>query len=139
MKTFTSELVIDQPRPVVYAQLREFEQYPAFMESVDDVHPIGDDRLRWHVSVGPIEREFEAEITEDNPPELIAWRGMGDDIKEAGEMRLEDAGDGRTRVRFSVAYDSDSILLSTADAMGVTERRAERTLQRLKEHVEQTA
>ncbi len=51
-------------------------------------------------------------------------------------MRLEDAGDGRTKVRFSVAYDVDSVVLQTADALGVVERRAEQDLQRRKEHVE---
>lgn len=139
METFTSELVIDRPRPVVYEHLQRFEDYPEFMESAEEVQPVGDDRLRWKTKIGPVTREYDAEITARQPNELISWRGMGDDVKEAGEMRLEDAGDNRTKVRFSIAYDLDSVVLQTAAALGVARRRAEQDLERLKGHIEQSA
>jgi uncharacterized membrane protein len=136
MKTFTEEIVIDRTRATVYEHLTRFEEYPAFIESAEEVERLADDRLRWRMEVGPISREYEAELTEERPDELIAWRAMADDVKEAGEIRLEDAGPDQTKVRFSIAYDLDSVLLKTADAIGVVERRTAGDLQRLKAHIE---
>ena len=88
------------------------------------------------MNLGPMERQYEVEIRETRPDELIAWRASEDDFKEAGEIRLEDAGDDKTRVRLSVAYDLDSVVLRAADAVGAVERRLDGDLERLKEHLE---
>jgi uncharacterized membrane protein len=138
MERYTAEVVIDRPRDVVFDRLRRFEDYPAFMETADEVERLDGDRLRWTMSVGPITRTYEARITAEEPPERIAWQTDEDEVREVGEVRLHDTDDGRTRVGLTAAYDLDNVFLQGADAVGFLQRKVEGDLDRLKAHIERT-
>jgi uncharacterized membrane protein len=45
MERYTAEVVIDRPRDVVFDRLRRFEDYPAFMETADEVERLDGDRV----------------------------------------------------------------------------------------------
>ncbi|WP_130648856.1 SRPBCC family protein [Egicoccus halophilus] len=135
MDTYTAALTIDRPRDEVYDRLQRFETYPAFMDSADEVRRDGD-RLHWRMSLGPVTREYEARITAEEPGERIAWRTDEDDVQEAGEFRLTDAGEGATDVRLEASYDLDSAALQFADAVDFLEKKVEDDLRHLKEYLE---
>src|ERR1700761_3047314 len=58
---------------------RNFAGLPSFMVHLKSVRELDSRHSEW-VAVGPGEREFRwnAEITDDNPPERIAWRPPAD-------------------------------------------------------------
>jgi hypothetical protein len=89
--TLSREITIGRPREEVAAQLRSFEQHPQLFRAADDVQLIGEDRYRYEVSVGPVSRAVETEVTHDSD-DLITWRAEGDGYREAGEIRLEGGG-----------------------------------------------
>ena len=75
----------------------------AHLESVQ----VSDGRSHWKAA-GPAGRtiEWDAEVTDDRPGELIAWRSLpGADVPNSGTVRFTDAPRGQgTEVRLELQY-----------------------------------
>src|SRR5579884_1210702 len=83
-----------------YRFWRQFEQYPKFMKRVSSVQPQGERRLHW-VAQGPAGKrlEWDAEIVDDRPNELIQWRSAGSSrLGHCGNVRFDRAPGGRGTV-----------------------------------------
>jgi uncharacterized membrane protein len=100
-------VAINRPAEDLYRFWRDFTQLPRFMKHLDAVSISGERRSHW-VAHGPAGTrvEWDAEITQDQPNELIAWRSLeGADIVNAGTVHFEPATGGRgTAVRVSLDY-----------------------------------
>ena len=70
-------ITVARPPSDVYAFWRNLENLPRFMEHLESVRVLDDLRSSWKAK-GPAgsEYEWQAEITEDRPGELIAWRSL---------------------------------------------------------------
>jgi uncharacterized membrane protein len=62
----------------VYNQWTQFEDFPQFMEGVDEVTQLDDRHLHWRVSIAGVHRECDATITEQIPEVRVAWKADGD-------------------------------------------------------------
>ena len=106
-------------RAEAYAFWHDFENLPRFMRHLQSVQVTGEGRSRW-VALAPAGRtvEWEAEVTEDRPDELIAWRSLpGADVANEGRVRFADAPGGRgTEVRVELRYDPPGGRLGAAVA-----------------------
>ena len=91
----------------VYRYWRNFEHLPAFMEHVEAVEPGGEGRWHW-VAKAPAGTtvEWDAEIIQDLPGELIAWRSVpGADVANTGYVGFEPApGDRGTEITVELQY-----------------------------------
>jgi uncharacterized membrane protein len=100
-------VTINRPAEDLYRFWRDFAQLPRFMKHLDAVQVSGDGRSHW-VAHGPAGTrvEWDAQITEDRPNELIAWRSLeGAQVANAGTVRFEPATGGRgTLVRVAIDY-----------------------------------
>jgi uncharacterized membrane protein len=96
------------PQREVYAYWRNFENLPTFMDHLCEVQDIDGRRSHW-VANGPmgVPVEWTAEIINDVPSELIAWKTIGEsDVVSAGSVRFKQApGDHGTEVRVKLQYD----------------------------------
>jgi uncharacterized membrane protein len=90
-----------------YEFWRMLSNLPRFMKHVQAVQVIDDRRSHWVVTA-PAGRtvEWDAEITEDIPGQMIAWHSLADaDVTHAGSVRFEPAPPGRgTIVRVVMHY-----------------------------------
>jgi uncharacterized membrane protein len=86
---------------------RNFENLPRFMRHVESVKVLDDKRSHWSVD-GPAGRkvEWDAEIINEEPNTLIAWRSLGNaDVDNAGSVRFVPGPEGRgTEVRVVIDY-----------------------------------
>jgi len=100
-------VTINRPAEELYRFWRDFAQLPRFMKHLDAVRVSGDQKSHW-VAHGPAGTrvEWDAEITEDRPNELIAWRSLeGAEVANSGTVRFEPAPGGRgTFVRVALDY-----------------------------------
>jgi uncharacterized membrane protein len=100
-------VIIDRPLAEVYAFWRNFENLPRFMNHLKSVQEINEKRSHW-VAKGPAgtEIEWDAEIIEEKPNEVIAWKSLpGAVVEHAGSVRFERAtGDRGTVVRVKLRY-----------------------------------
>ena len=74
MSTVVESVDVAVPVHTAYNQWTQFEEFPRFMEGVDEVRQITPTRTHWVTEVAGVEREFDAEITEQVPDDRIAWR-----------------------------------------------------------------
>jgi uncharacterized membrane protein len=100
-----NSVLINKPPEELYRYWREFENLPRFMDHLISVTTEGPQRSHWVVkSIANAEISWDAEIVNDIPNELIAWRTVGDsDVDHAGSVRFEGTGRG-TRVKVTMEY-----------------------------------
>ena len=112
-------LTIERSAEDLYHFWRDFTKLPKFMKHLESVRVSGERRSHW-VAHGPAGTnvEWDAEITEDRPNELIAWRSLpGADVENAGTVRFEPATGGRgTVVRVALDYTPPAGALGAAVA-----------------------
>lgn len=99
-------VTINKPADEVYRFWRDFTNFPRFMLHLLAVHETAPNRSHW-VAKGPAGSrvEWDAEITENRPGELIAWRAVGGDLQHSGVVRFQETRGGRgTVVRVELVY-----------------------------------
>ncbi len=121
MSTIEKSIEVDAPISTVYNQWTQFEEFPQFMEGVDEVRQLDDTHLHWVASFGGTQHEWDAEIVEQRPDERIAWRttsGTG----HSGIVTFEPAGTGETRVSLHIDTDPHGLVERAGDVLGVPGR-----------------
>jgi uncharacterized membrane protein len=105
----TRSVTINRPRAEVYSFWRRFENLPRFMYHLQSVTSLGNMRSHWVVRApGGGVVEWDADIVEDRPDELIVWQSVeGSEIPNGGSVRFADApGDRGTEVRVDLHYQA---------------------------------
>ena len=100
-------VTVKTSRQAAYDLWRDFERLPRFMQHLEAVHVLDERRSHWRAS-GPVGTsvEWDAEITEDVPGKLIAWRSTGGSgMRNSGRVEFVDApGDRGTEVHVELEY-----------------------------------
>lgn len=101
-------IIIDRPAEDIYVFWRDHANLSKFMSEVVEVSSADGIHSHWVVS-GPlgVRLEWDAEIHNDEPDRLIAWRSLpGAQVATAGSVRFTPAAGGRgTEVRVNQKYD----------------------------------
>ena len=100
----TETVELDVPVSTAYNQWTQFEEFPQFMASVEEVHQLDDTHLHWRANVAGKAKEWDAEITEQIPDERIAWRSTGG-VGNAGVVTFDPIGAEPTRVTLQMDYE----------------------------------
>ena len=100
-------ITINKSPDECYRFWRNFDRFPEFMQHLEAVEKITDTRSHWKARA-PIGSsvEWDAEISADQPGELLAWHSVeGADVDNGGTVRFEPAPGGRgTVVRVEMQY-----------------------------------
>jgi uncharacterized membrane protein len=126
---------VDVPVSVAYDQWTQFESFPQFMEGVDRVVQADDTTLDWTATIAGKTKHWRAEITEQRPDELVAWRSTSG-AQNDGRVRFEPLDADRTRIESQLDVEPEGIVEQAGDALGIVERRVRGDLERFKEFVE---
>jgi uncharacterized membrane protein len=107
-------LAVNQPPQACYAMWRDLANLPRFMRRVESVQPGGGARSHW-VAKGPggTKVEWDAELTRDEPGELLSWRSVeGSDLPNSGAVRFIPApGNRGTIVSVTMQYEPPAAIL----------------------------
>ena len=126
---------VDAPLRAAYNQWTQFEEFPHFMEGVKEVRQLDDTHVHWRASVAGKEKEWEAEITEQVPDRLIAWRSTSG-APNAGRVSFEAAGAERTKIDLQLEYEPETAIEKAGDAMGLVSRKVDQTVEDFKRYLE---
>jgi uncharacterized membrane protein len=131
------EKIVDVNRPLsmVYNQWTQFEDFPYFMEGVREVRQLDDTHLHWRAEIWGKEKEWDAEITEQEPDKRISWKSIAG-AGNAGTVRFEPLDTDRTRVRLVMAYDPQGVVENVGDALGIFSSRVQQTVVDFKKFIE---
>jgi uncharacterized membrane protein len=98
-------ITVRRPIEAVYSFWRDLANLPQFMIHLESVEEDGN-RSRWRATApGGRTVEWEAEIVDERPNELLRWRGTGQ-IPNEGTVRFVEApGNRGTEIHVSLAYE----------------------------------
>lgn len=135
MSTIEESVEVDVPVRTAYNQWTQFEEFPQFMEGVESVTQVTDTRLHWVSQIAGVTREFDADITEQEPDQRIAWRST-EGPNQAGVVTFHRLGEARTKVMLQLDVDPKGIAETVGDKLGSIKRQTAGDMARFKEFVE---
>lgn len=128
-------LIINRTPEELYQFWRNFENLPRFMQHLESVQITGEGRSHW-VAKAPAGTsvEWDAEITEDRPNELISWRSLeGADVDNSGTVHFERApGNRGTIVKVDINYNPPGGVIGAAVAKLFGEEPGQQALESLR-------
>jgi len=124
------------PVRTAYNQWTQFEEFPRFMEGVQEIRQVSDTLTHWKIRIGGVEREFDAEITEQRPDERVAWHSI-DGTSHAGVVTFHRLNDTSTRVTLQLDTAPEGIVETLGDKLGVVKHRAKGDMERFKSYIEE--
>jgi uncharacterized membrane protein len=135
MQSIEQSVEVDVPVSTAYNQWTQFEEFPRFMEGVDEVRQLDATHLHWRASFGGKEHEWDAEITEQTPDQRIAWRST-DGKTNAGVVTFHRLDDSKTKIMLQLDWEPEGMLEALGGAVGSDGRRVRGDLERFKELIE---
>ena len=143
MPKVKKDIQVQAPVGLVYRAWHNFENFPRFMDNIDDVRVVSGGRSHWKAK-GPLgsAAEWDAEMTLDEPDRAIGWRSIegNSSVKTAGRVNFEPLGDG-TRVEVTIEYDAPGGVVGEAvtKLFADPERQVEEDLARFRDTIEKGA
>jgi uncharacterized membrane protein len=134
--TIEKTIEVDVPVSVAYDQWTQFEEFPQFMTGIEEVRQLDDSHVHWVAEVGGERKEWDAEIVQQEPDRVVAWRSTGG-LGNTGRVEFMPIDSGaRTRVSVEMDYDTEGAKESLGAFVGADGRQVEKDLERFRELVE---
>jgi uncharacterized membrane protein len=135
--TIEQEIEVEVPVSTAYNQWTQFEEFPSFMEGIDEVRQVDDTLLHWAATVAGKKAEWDAKIVEQKPDRRIAWQSI-EGKHTSGAVTFEPAGSpSRTLVRLHMSYTPDGVTEKVGSAAGLDARRVRGDLERFRDLIEE--
>lgn len=141
MPKVEKEITVNAPRDTVYRAWRNFENFPMFMDNIEEVRLVGGNRSHWKAK-GPLgsDAEWDAEMTLDEPGEAIGWRSIegNQSLSTAGRVNFTDEAPGCTCVQVVLQYDAPAGVAGNivTQIFANPDAQVEEDLKRFKDEVE---
>ncbi|MEV7725403.1 SRPBCC family protein [Streptomyces sp. NPDC087917] len=136
MSQVEESIEVDVAVRTAYNQWTQFETFPRFMDGVEKITQINDTLTHWETKVAGVEREFDAEITEQIPDERVAWTTVGGEASQAGVVTFHHLADNRSKVMLQLDYDPEGFTENVGDKLGFVKRQVAGDLKRFKKFIE---
>jgi len=133
--TIEQSIDLDVPVRAAYDQWTRFEEFPQFMKGVEEIQQLDDRHLHWVAELGGTRHEWDAEITEQQPDERVAWRNT-DGKDNAGVVTFHKLSDTSSRVMVQIDFVPEGIKEKVGAAINAPDRQVKGDLERFKELVE---
>jgi uncharacterized membrane protein len=137
MSQIQQSIDVEVPVRTAYNQWTQFESFPQFMSGVESITQLDDKRLHWVTSIAGVEREFDAEITEQHPDERVAWASTGGDSQHAGVVTFHKLDDAKSRVMVQIDWKPSDMVEKIASAVNIDDHRVKGDLERFKKFIEE--
>ena len=129
------EIQVEVPVRTAYNQWTQFEEFPQFMEGVEEVRQLDDKTLHWVASIAGNAAEWEARIVEQVPDQRIVWESI-DGQQTRGRVEFHPQGSTRSTVQVTMEYSPEGALQKVGSAAGLDARRIRADLDRFKQLIE---
>lgn len=137
MSVIRESIDVKVPVSTAYNQWTQFEEFPKFMEGVEEVKQLDDTLLHWKAEIAGAKREWEARIVEQEPDRVIAWRSEGG-VKLNGRATFEPVDDGNgSRITLEMDFDPEGFVEAVGDTLGIVRARVGGDLRRFEKFIEE--
>ena len=135
MSEVIESVEVSVPIRTAYNQWTQFTEFPLFMEGVEEVTQTSDTLTHWKITVAGVEREFDAEIIEQDPDERVSWKSVSG-ADHAGVVTFHRLDDASTRVTLQMTTAPEGLVENLGDKLGLFKHRAVGDMERFKDFIE---
>ena len=136
MASVQEAIDVDVPIRVAYDQWTQFESFPQFMGGVERITQLDDRHTHWVTNIDGVKREFDTEITEQNPDERVAWTSTAGEAKHAGVVTFHKLDENKTRVMIQIDWEPEGLVEKAGAALGFDDRQVKADAKKFKEFIE---
>jgi uncharacterized membrane protein len=108
---------------------------PTLHGGVESVIQTDDTHLHWVAEISGKRHEWDAEITEQRPDQVMAWRSL-DGHYNSGRVHFERVDDNTTKVSVEMEHETEGMVETLGSALGFDSRQVKADLERFKEYIE---
>ena len=135
MESITKSIEVMVPVRTAYNQWMRFEEFPQFMNGVEEVRRLDDKHFYWVANIGDKYKEWYAEVIEQIPDERISWRSEAGAMN-SGVVIFNSITKDKTLVTVQINYEPESLAEKIGDRLGILSQRIEDNLERFKDFIE---
>lgn len=135
MQDTQQSIEIRVPVSTAYNQWTQFEEFPRFMPTVESVKQVDDTHLHWKANVAGKMKEWDSEITQQVPDQLIEWRSTNG-VPNGGIVTFDKVRDNVTRVTLRMWYEPQTANEKIGGMLGGVKMTAKGNLKRFKRMLE---
>ncbi|MDX6762512.1 MULTISPECIES: SRPBCC family protein [Streptomyces] len=136
MSQVKESIEVNVPVRTAYDQWTQFETFPQFMDGVERIEQRTDTMTHWVTKIAGVEREFDAEITEQIPDTKVAWVTIGGESEQSGLVTFEPLDPSHTQVTLMMDFDPEGMAENIGDKLGFVDRQVKGDLKRFKHFIE---
>lgn len=113
-----TSIAINRTPQELYGMWRDLKNLPLFMANLESVKELDSRRSHWVAKgLNGLKVKWDAEIYNEKPGELLAWRSLDGDVANAGSVRFTPGPEGHgTYVQVTMNYNPP--LGAAGDAIG---------------------
>ncbi|WP_042390531.1 SRPBCC family protein [Streptacidiphilus melanogenes] len=137
MSKVQESIDVGVPVTTAYNQWTQFEDFPNFMDGVEEITQIDDRHNHWRTKVAGATREFDTEIVDQVPDDHVTWRTTSGDVKQTGTVSFQPIDATHTRVMLAMDFQPEGMTEKAADMMGMLDRQVKGDLKRFKHFIEE--
>jgi uncharacterized membrane protein len=134
MAHVSESVEVDCPVSEVYNQWTQFEEFPRFMSGIERVEQSDDTHLHWVAQIAGRTAEWDAEITEQVPDEVIAWKATSG-ATNSGRVSFH-GHDDHTHINLEMDVEPQGAVEAAGDMLGMFQQQVRQDLTRFKELIE---
>lgn len=135
MARHEEHIEVNVPVHTAYDQWTQFEEFPQFMDGVKSVQQLDDRHIHWVAEIGGKKKEWDAEITHQEPDKRVAWTSTTG-ARNAGAVTFNPIGTDRTEVTLELMDEPEGVVEKTGEALGFTGRQVKEDLENFKKFIE---
>ena len=135
MASVDTSIEVEVPVSVAYDQWTQFEEFPRFMEGVQSVEQLSDERLHWVAEIGGVRKDWQARIQRQVPDQVLSWVSEGGTVN-SGTVIFKPVDGDKTEIELHMEYEPEDFKEQAGDVLGFVSRRVKGDLERFKEFIE---
>jgi uncharacterized membrane protein len=133
--TVEQSIELEVPVSTAYNQWTQFEEFPQFMQGVEQVRQLDPSHLHWVAAVAGRRHEWDAEISEQRPDERIAWHATSGKTN-SGVVTFHRLSDTNSKLMLQMQFEPEGLRERVGSLIGADTRRIKGDLRRFKELIE---
>ena len=135
MSQIEQSIEVNVPVSTAYNQWTQFEQFPRFMDTIEEVRQLDDTHLHWVAEVAGKKHEWDAVITEQKPDERVAWKST-DGTRNAGVVTFHRLSEDSCKIMAQIEFEPEGIIEKVGSMLGSDDRRVKSDLENFKSMIE---
>lgn len=136
MHRIEKSIEINVPVNTCYDQWTQFESFPSFMTGIVEVKQLDDKSLHWVADIAGERKEWNAEIIEQTPNEVISWRSTSGPLNN-GSVTFQPLTPDTCKITLIMTYDTEGAKEKVGDALGLFSARVSADLHRFENYIEE--